>query len=337
MSQAVPSPSPVLFFQTINAFQQTEAIKAAIQLEIFTAIAKGARTPEEIGGACKASPRGARILCDYLAILGFLTKSGDQYALTPDSAVFLDARSPAYVGSAIQFLLSPHTAEGYRHLAEAVRKGGTALEQNSLHPENPMWVDFARNMAPVMRMPSELLAAMLKSDDNAQIKALSLAAGHGLFEIAIARQSPHAEVWGLDWANVLEVARENAVAAGVAERYHTIPGSALNVDFGSDYDLVIMANFISHFDPATIGSLLRKVYDSLKKGGRAVVMAFIPNEDRVTPPMPAAFALAMLASTPSGDAYTFSDYQKMFRNAGFGSIEQKPLTPTFFSVVIATK
>jgi 2-polyprenyl-3-methyl-5-hydroxy-6-metoxy-1,4-benzoquinol methylase len=276
-------------------------------------------------------------LCDNLVILGFLTKSGNQYALTPDSAVFLDARSPAYLGSAMQFLLSPRTIDGYRHLTEAVRKGGTALEQNSLDPENPLWVDFARNMAPLMRMPSDLLARMLTADGQGKIKVLSLAAGHGLFEIAIARQNPNAEVWAVDWANVLTVAQENAASAGVANRYHTIPGSALDVNLGSDYDLVIMANFISHFDSSTVESLLRKVHASLKVGGRAVVLAFIPNEDRVTPPMAARFSLAMLASTPSGDAYTYSEYQQMFRNTGFRSTENQALAPTFFNVLIATK
>jgi 2-polyprenyl-3-methyl-5-hydroxy-6-metoxy-1,4-benzoquinol methylase len=336
LSQPNASPNPALFFQTLNAFQQTEAIKAAIQLELFTAIARGATTPEEIGVACKASSRGTRVLCDYLVILGFLTKSVNQYTLTPDSAMFLDTGSPAYIGSAMQFLLSARTVEGYRHLAEAVRKGGTALEQNSLDPENPLWVDFARNMAPIMRMPSELLAGILTAEGH-PTKVLSLAAGHGLFEIAIARQNPNAQVWAVDWANVLSVAQENAASAGVADRYHTIPGSALDVEFGTDFDIVLMVNFISHFDPSTIDNLLRKVHASLKQGGRAIVMAFIPNEDRVTPPMAAGFSLAMLASTPSGDAYTFSEYQAMFRKAGFNSVEQKPLPPTFFSVVIATK
>jgi 2-polyprenyl-3-methyl-5-hydroxy-6-metoxy-1,4-benzoquinol methylase len=337
LSQPNSAPNPAHFFQTVNAFQQTEAIKAAIQLELFTAIAQGAKTPEDIGIACKASPRGTRVLCDYLVVLGFLTKSSDEYALTPDSAMFLDTRSPAYLGVAIRFLLSARSVEAFQHLTEAVRKGGTTLEQNSLDPENPLWVDFARNMAPIMRMPADLLAATLKGNDHGKLKVLSLAAGHGLFEIAIARQNPQAEVWAVDWANVLRVAQENAASAGVADRYHTIPGSALDVDFGVDFDIVLIVNFISHLDPATIDNLLRRVHASLRQGGCAVVMAFIPNEDRVTPPMAAGFSLVMLATTPSGDAYTFSEYQKMFRNAGFSAVEQHSLPPTFFSVVIATK
>jgi 2-polyprenyl-3-methyl-5-hydroxy-6-metoxy-1,4-benzoquinol methylase len=331
------TPSPTLFFQTVNAFQQTEVMRAALQLDVFTAIAKGAQDAEAIATACKASARGMRVLCDYLVILGFVTKQNGMYSLTQDSAIFLDARSPAFIGSAIQFLLSPRRTEGFQHLAEAVRKGGTATPESSVDPENPMWVDFARSMAPVMKIPAESLATLLKEQGIRPRKVLSLAAGHGLFEIAIARQNPEAQVWAIDWANVLAVAQENAAAAGLADNYHVIPGSALDVDFGSGYDLALVINFISHFDVTTCENVLRKVYGSLNENGRAVVMAFVPNEDRVSPPMAAEFALSMLANTPAGDAYTYAEYQKMFSRAGFRSTEQQALPPTAFSVVTATK
>jgi 2-polyprenyl-3-methyl-5-hydroxy-6-metoxy-1,4-benzoquinol methylase len=166
---------------------------------------------------------------------------------------------------------------------------------------------------------------------------LSLAVGHGLYDIAIARHNPNAEVWAVDWANVLEVARENATKAGVAARYHTIPGSAFDVEYGQDYDVALIVNFLHHFDPATCEKLLRKVQKSLKPGGRAVLLEVVPNEDRISPSMQATFSLLMLASTPAGDAYTFKELQQMLGNAGFNGCESHTLPPTFFSVVIGTK
>ena len=103
-STAQQQPSPVLFFQTINAHQHTEALKAAIELEVFTAIGEGNTTVPAIAKRCQTSERGMRILCDYLTIMGMLTKQGNEYALTQDSATFLDQRSPAYLGSAVNFL-----------------------------------------------------------------------------------------------------------------------------------------------------------------------------------------------------------------------------------------
>jgi ubiquinone/menaquinone biosynthesis C-methylase UbiE len=330
-------PSPQLFFETANAFQRTEALKAAIELELFTAIAEGKQTAEDIGARCKASPRGTRILCDFLVVHGFLTKQANRYALTRDSAVFLDKGSPAYLGSALRFLLLPDTIEGFRHLAEAVRKGGSAIERHIVTPENPIWVEFARSMAPLMTMPAELLAKMLKAGDGQQWKVLSLAVGHGLYDITLARHNPNAEVWAVDWANVLEVARENAAGAGVAGRYHTIPGSAFEVEYGNNYDLALVVNFLHHFDLTTCEKVLRKVHAALKPGGRVVIVEFVPNEDRVSPPLPATFSLIMLAETPAGDAYTFKELQRMLSNSGFRSSKLHPLPPTFFNVVIGTK
>jgi ubiquinone/menaquinone biosynthesis C-methylase UbiE len=166
---------------------------------------------------------------------------------------------------------------------------------------------------------------------------LDIAAGHGLYGLAFARQNPRAEVVALDWPSVLEAAKENARAAGVAERYQTIEGSAFEADFGGGYDLVLLTNFLHHFDPPTCEGLLRKVRAALADGGRAVTLEFVPHDDRVTPPIPASFSLTMLASTPSGDAYTFAELQQMFAHAGFTRSELHPLLPAIQSVVISHK
>jgi hypothetical protein len=116
---------------------------------------------------------------------------------------------------------------------------------------------------------------------------------------------------------VLEVAKESARAAGVGDRYAGIAGSAFDADLGAGYDVVLLPNFLHHFEAAACVKLMRKVHAALKDGGRAVTLEFIPEPDRVTPPQSAAFAFTMLCTTPAGDAYTFAEYEKMFREAGF--------------------
>src|ERR1700755_1113048 len=101
------APSPVLFFDTLTAYQDTAALKAALELKLFTAIGQSGATALELSTKCGAAERGTRILADYLVILGFLEKKGDRYSLTRDSATFLDKKSPAYAGGAATFLLSP--------------------------------------------------------------------------------------------------------------------------------------------------------------------------------------------------------------------------------------
>ena len=337
-SPSVQQPSPLLFFQTINSYQRTEALKAAIELEVFTAIGEGKTTAREIAERCSVAERGSRILCDYLCIMGFLTKDGERYGLTADSAVFLDKRSPAYLGGSTEFLLSPVLTDGFRDLAAVVRKGGTVVsEEGTIAPEHPVWVKFARAMAPMIALPSQLMAKLVDPQANQKVKILDIAAGHGLFGIAFANNNPQAEIVALDWPSVLEVAKENARKAGVADRYSTIEGSAFDVDYGSGYDLVLLTNFLHHFDPPTCETLLRKVHAALGENGRAVTLEFVPNEDRISPPEAAAFSLMMLGSTPAGDAYTFAEFDLMFTNTGFSRSEIHQLPPSIEQVVISYK
>src|SRR3982751_6617423 len=321
-SPTIQQPSPQLFFNTINSHVRTEALQAAINLEVFTAIGEGNNTAAQIAQRCGAAERGVRILCDYLCMMDFLQKGGNRYTLTQDSAFFLDKKSPAYIGGVTEFLLSPELMSGFENLTEAVKKGGTAVPQDgTVAPENPIWVKFARAMVPMMALPAQLMAQMVDPSANSKLKILDIAAGHGIFGISFAKRNPNAEVTALDWKNVLEVAQENAQAAGVSDRYQTIPGSAFDADFGSGYDLVLITNFLHHFDPPTCETLLRKVHAALNENGRAVTLEFVPNDDRVSPIESAGFSMMMLAGTPSGDAYTFRELEQMFKNAGFAKNE----------------
>ena len=337
-SPASKQPSPQLFFQTINAHQQTEALKAAIELEVFTAIGEGNKTAADIAQRVGAAERGVRILCDFLTILGMLTKQNNEYALTLDSSVFLDKRSPAYLGTATEFLCNPMLTAGSKDIAGAVRRGGTTMQDDgTVGHDNPVWVTFARAMAPMMMVPAQLMASLVDPQADRKLKILDIAAGHGLYGLAFATRNSQAEITALDWPGVLAVAKENAAKAGVSDRYKTIEGSAFDVDFGTGYDLVLLTNFLHHFDKPTNETLLRKVRASLAEGGRAVTLEFVPNDDRITPPESATFAMIMLASTPSGDAYTFAELERMAANAGFSESTVHPLPPTAQTAVISEK
>jgi 2-polyprenyl-3-methyl-5-hydroxy-6-metoxy-1,4-benzoquinol methylase len=329
-------PNPMRIFQTLNAFQQTAALRAAIELDVFTAIGEGQNTIAQIAQRANAAERGVRILCDNLTILGFLTKNATHYALAPDAAMFLDRRSPAYMGSAARFLNAPEMLRAYDHLTEAVRKGGTAMDgDGTVNPENPLWVEFARSMAPLMMMPAQAIAGMVAGSGPCRV--LDIAAGHGLFGVILAKHNPQAEIVALDWSAVLEVAKENARKAGVESRYSTIAGSAFEADFGSGYNLILLTNFLHHFDVPTCESLLKKVHAALAPGGRAVTLEFVPNDDRISPTEAAFFSLIMLGSTPHGDAYTFAEFDGMFRNAGFSRSEHVRLEQSPESVIVSYK
>jgi 2-polyprenyl-3-methyl-5-hydroxy-6-metoxy-1,4-benzoquinol methylase len=319
--------------EALNAYQITLALKGAVELEIFTHIADGASTAAEIARRCNAAERGVRILCDFLTISGFLTKTGATYGLTPDSGAFLNKRSPAYIGSIALFLAHPLHLKHFQDVAAVVRKGGS-INDGNMGPDDPVWVDFARWMAPMMRRPAEALAAHV-SDPGRSMKVLDIAAGHGIYGIAVATQNPQAEIVAVDWKNVLEVALANAAGAGVRDRYRTIPGSAFDVDYGTGYDVALVTAFLHHFDAATCVGLLKKVRASMNPGGTLAITEFLPNEDRVSPPIEAKFSFMMLASTPAGDAYTLRELEQMCAEAGFRDCRVQSLGELPIKAVLA--
>jgi 2-polyprenyl-3-methyl-5-hydroxy-6-metoxy-1,4-benzoquinol methylase len=337
MTTTQPMPSAEIVFDTLFAYQRSAALKTAIELDVFTAIDEGARTVSAIANRSGASERGTRILCDYLSTIDLLHKSDGTYDLTREAAAFLSRRSPAYLGTTARFLVRPEMKRNFEELTEAVRRGGVALGgDNTIAEENPIWVEFARSMMPLMVPAAQAIADLVAAPAAGAVKVLDIAAGHGLFGITIAQRNPRAEIVAVDWKPVLAIAEEHARAAQVQDRYRTLPGDAFKVDFGTGYGVALVTNFLHHFDPPTSTSFLRKVHAALKPGGLLVVLEFVPNPDRVSPPIPARFSLTMLAGTPSGDAYTFAELRQQLENAGFTGVSAHPL-PTPQTIVLARK
>ncbi len=329
--------NPSLVFDMVQAQQRTAALKAAIELDVFRAVGEGPGDAASIARHCSASERGIRILCDFLTINGILVKEGGHYRHTPSSAAFLDPRSPACMASVAQFLCNPALRDPLDHLADVVRDGRTSLPgEGTVEPENPVWVQFAEQMAPMMGPMAGPLGAVVLEGHTGPMHVLDIAAGHGLFGIEIAKQNPQATVTGLDWAPVLRVALANAQKAGVQDRYSMLPGSAFEVNFGGPYDAVLLTNFLHHFDTPTCVGLLKKVHGALKPGGRAATLEFVPNEDRVSPPAPAAFAMTMLTTTASGDAYTLRELTAMYAEAGFKGMAGHPIPMSPHTIVMGS-
>lgn len=329
--------SPELFFETVNGYYRTAAVRAAVELDLFSITAEAPITAESLACACRASQRGVRMLCDYLVHLGFLCKSADRYFMTPDVTAFLDKKSPGYLGGSLEFFLAPDVTAAFANLTDVVRAGELTKSRNGvLDPDDPLWVTFARAMQPMMILPSFLLADLVDRSDRPQ-KVLDVGAGHGLFGIAFARRNPRAQVIALDWANVLAVARENAKAAEVIDQCEFLPGDAFDVDFGHDYDVILFANFLHHFDKPTCEKILAKARRSLAVNGRVIAFDFIADEGKTSPALAATFLMTMLATTPAGDVYTQTELQQMFANAGFSHSECRDLKPALQKVVISRK
>lgn len=327
-------PNPGIIFEELTAYQRSMALKGAIDLDLFTIIDNGAKTVPEIAAKAQADPRGIRILCDHLTVHGHLNKRGGEYSLTPTSKQFLSKNSRAYMGTMSGFLLHDMHTSAWKDVAAAVRKGGAV--QHNLIADDSIWVEFARAMAPMAYMTSEELAKVLQAEAPSR-SVLDVAASHGLFGLAIARMNPDARVTALDSANVLEVARETAARFGMANRHKLLAGSIFDADLGTGYDLALVTNLLHAFDRSDNVKLLKRLHGALEPGGRIGIVEMVPNEDRVSPPTDATFALTMLVNTPGGDAYTFAELRQMLEEAGFRDARLQPLGHLPQRAVIARK
>jgi 2-polyprenyl-3-methyl-5-hydroxy-6-metoxy-1,4-benzoquinol methylase len=205
---------------------------------------------------------------------------------------------------------------------------GGASGLTTLSPDNPVWIRFARAMVPFVSVTAKRTAAFIARRSIHPRKVLDIAAGHGLFGIEVAKVINDASVMAIDWTNVLEVAKENAELAGLGNRYKTTSGNAFEVDWGDNYDLILLPNILHHFKQDGCVRMLSKAKSSLSINGSLFVVDIMPNPDRVSPPVQAAFAFLMLATTPNGDAYTCTEYETMAGAAGLTLVDSMQLLPT---------
>jgi SAM-dependent methyltransferase len=323
-----------LVFDAAMAYQKTAALVAAVKLDIFTTIGSKKMTAEELATCTGASARGLRMLCDFLTVIDLLKKTGATYSLSNTAKIFLDESSPFAMGSIVDFVAAPEMLELFLKDPPSYVRHGGSIGQANLAPDHPIWARFAQAMVPLASTTAKRVAEYVAAMPDPPRSVLDVAAGHGLYGIEVAKVLPNARVTAADWPSVLAVAQANAEAAGIEDRFHLLAGSALDLEWGQDFDLVLLPNFLHHFDEDTCVSLLRKVKRSLTVGREALSVDFVPNEDRISPPLPAMFAFWMLASTPGGDAYTASELDQMARKAGFGAARIRPLRPTPESLII---
>jgi hypothetical protein len=328
--------SPGLFLDRLLGFQDTAALKAAVRLGLFDALREPA-TAGALAAKLEASEKGLRVLCDFLTVQGFLLKSEGSYALTPASRAYLTRASPTCVAQVMDFLADDCLVSAFlSHPEETVRHGG-ALGLGTLEPEHPIWVAFAKAMVPFAAPAVAAVANEVAKWRERPRRVLDVAAGHGLFGIALGQLSNDCEVTALDWGPVLGVARENANAARLGGRFHELAGDALELDWGRDFDVVLLPNFLHHFDEDACVELLKKAWRSTAGHGKTLVIEFVPNEDRVSPAFPARFAYMMLNMTQAGDAYPRSALQRMRGAAGFASVTFAELPPSSQTLAIYEK
>jgi len=302
------------------------AMKAALDLEIFTHIANGADTAEKIAAAKHLPLRSTRILCDALVALEVLGKSCGRYSLPSLSRALLVKGSPMYVGGMAGIIANRAFWTEAGRLTEVVKAGHTLLDQSAETDDNPFWQDFARGTRQMAQASGPVVAEIAAESfrgGGEPMKILDIACGSGFYGIGALKRFPGSRLVQVDWPAVLKHAEANARNAGVADRIEFRPGDIFTDDLGSGYDLVLAVNIYHHFSLAKNLELSRRLAASTAPGGVLVLVDMVPDEAREHERFALMFALTMLIWTREGDTFTLSEYKQMLEPAGFRDIALK--------------
>jgi ubiquinone/menaquinone biosynthesis C-methylase UbiE len=318
-------------------FIKSGLLKTAVDLELFTHIAGGARSTAALASASGADPRALGIVLDALTALGVLRKDADGYGLDPITQLLLVKDSPAYMGAFTRITLSPELWSGVGQLTEIVRSGKPPQKMVEV-PDHPFWETFSEASAQASAMTAQGVAEHLGADPDAAVEILDVAAGSGVYGFTALQRLPKARLTSFDWEAVLKHARRIAERHGVADRVTWLAGSAFETPLpAAHYDVIICSHFYHHFDGAQNLDLSKRLFAALKPGGRLLVHDFIPDDARAAHEPALMFAIVMLTTTERGNAYTMADYRPWLEDAGFRDLSLHPLAMGGSSVIVATK
>jgi hypothetical protein len=298
-------------------FAPSLILEAAVRCHVFDALDAGPKTAAEVATETRMSPRGARGLLNALVGLEFLTRQGDRYALAPGAETLLVSTKPGFAGAMFRHFsrqLIPH----WVHLTESVLTGKPAIAVNQEGQGAEFFREFVEDLFANNYGAAQALADKLKvAQAKSPVSVIDIAAGSGVWSIALAERSPQVRVTVVDWPAVVPVCQKVTARRGVGDRYRYVAGDLLAVDYGTGYNVATLGHILHSEGERRSRELLRKVFAALAPGSTVAIAEMIPNEDRTGPPQALIFALNMLVHTDEGDTFTFGEMSGWLREAGF--------------------
>lgn len=334
MSTAVIAPvTPERIYQFAFAYAPPLILEAAILHHVFDVLDNGPKSLSEIGLLTGASERGLSAILNVLVGLEFLAKDAKgNYSLTPESATFLVSTKPEFQGGLIRHT-SEHLLPKWLGLNEVVATGKPVAAVNRQGTGSEFFEKFVTDIFPMSYHVAQELARHLELN---AASVLDLAAGSGVWGIALAQSSAQVRVTSVDWPGVLPITKKTVDRFGLSERFTFVAGDLLEADFGSGHHAATLGHILHSEGEERSQLLLTKTFEALAPGGTIAVAEFLVNAERTGPMNGLIFAVNMLVNTDCGDTYSFEEIGGWLREAGF--IEVRTLdTHGPSPLILATK
>jgi len=319
MSAAVSVPvTPERIYQFAFGYAPPLVLEAAIRHHVFDVLDSGPKSLSEVSQATGASERGLAAIMNVLVGLAFLNKDGQgNYSLAPESAAFLVSTKPGFQGGLIRHT-SEHLLPKWLQLNEIVATGKPAGAVNQQATGTDFFAEFVNDIFPMSYHVAQELGAHLNSNGTGgSVSVLDLAAGSGVWGIALAQSSKQVSVTAVDWPGVIPVTKNTVTRFGLADRFSFVEGDLLQADFGSGHNVATLGHILHSEGIERSKALLAKTFGALASGGTIAIAEFLVNAERTGPVNGLVFAVNMLVNTDCGDTFSFEEIGGWLREAGF--------------------
>jgi 3-hydroxy-5-methyl-1-naphthoate 3-O-methyltransferase len=318
MQTRADSVTPERIYQFAWGYVPPLVMEAAIHHRVFDVLDSGPKTLDEIQKATGASKRGLSAIINVLVGLNFLAKEGrDTFSLTPESSTFLVSSKPTFQGGILR-----HGSEDlipkWLRLNEIVGTGKPTQAVNQESAGAEFFSKFVNDIFPMSYPAAQVLARHLQLDKAGEaIRVLDLAAGSGVWGIALAQSSARVRVTAVDWPEIIPITRRMAARFGLEDRFSFVEGDLNDVDFGTGHNIATLGQILHSEGAERSRALLQKTCHALSSGGTIAIAEFLVNPDRTGPLNGLIFAVNMLVNTENGDTYSFEEIASWLSEAGF--------------------
>lgn len=309
--------TPERIFQFAWGYAPPLIIEAAIRHRVFDVLDAGRRSLSEVHRATGASERGLSAIMNALVGMDFLAKDSEGlYSLTPESSAFLVSTKPAFQGGLIRHT-SEHLLPKWLNLNDVVASGSPVAAVNVETSGAEFFQKFVTDIFPMSYNVARELAAHLDLAAAGPASVLDLAAGSGVWGIALAQSDPRVHVSAVDWHGVIPVTRSTVTRFGLEDQFTFIEGDLLQADFGTGHQVATLGHILHSEGVERSQALLARTFQALTSGGTISVAEFLVNSDRTGPLSGLIFAVNMLVNTEQGGTYSFEEIGDWLRQAGF--------------------
>jgi ubiquinone/menaquinone biosynthesis C-methylase UbiE len=338
-TQTGPGPggiSPEKIMQFAWGFAPTLILSAGIATGVFDVLDKGSLTLAQLASATGCSERGLTSISNALVGMGLLLKNGDAYGATPESSAFLVSTKPSFIGAMLPHLTNQLIPK-WLEIDNVVRTGQPSMKVNDAVEGAAFFEQFVGALFAFNYGAANAAADALDiGNATGPVRVLDLAAGSGVWGIALAQRSKQVTVTPVDWPKVLEVTRATAAKFGVADRFTFVGGDLDAADFGKGHNVATLGHILHSEGPERSRSLLKKTLDALAPGGTIVIAEFLVDRERKSNMMGLIFDVNMLVNTTAGQTYSFEEISEWLNDAGFVNARQVP-APGPSPLIFATK